>query len=196
MNFLSGKAFLSLCAFPFMVWSFFLGPFPALAESRSAPAPVKQWADPGAMEKAKTETANPGQNTVAPAVTGDAKAAGHDNKAAPAVAPQKSAGDQKASENTGKSVMHKAIHQINPDKAARQAEEALSSAAQVKSSHAVKSTGPVEKAQARPEHAQVSAEKKKKTAAKQIKSGHVKHGAPVNSSDDAVQESFDPLNGL
>ena len=98
MNRLNTKAFFSLFVFQSMALSSLLAPLPAHAEKRPAPAPVKQWVDPGAMEKSKTDAAAPAQNTATTPAAGDAKAVEHDNKAAPAATSQQSAGDQKASE--------------------------------------------------------------------------------------------------
>ena len=54
---------------------------PSIAQAESKPAPAKQWVDPGAAEKAKTDSATQGQ--AAPAAAEPAKPAAAENKPAP-----------------------------------------------------------------------------------------------------------------
>ena len=117
MNRLNTKAFFSLFVFQSMALSSLLAPLPAHAEKRSAPAPVKQWVDPGAMEKVKSDAAAPAQNSSTTPTTGDAKAVEHDGKAAPAATSQQSAGDQKTSEKSDTSKSNKMTHPSALEKA-------------------------------------------------------------------------------
>lgn len=205
MNRLNAKAFFSLFVFQSMALSSLLAPLPAHAEKRSAPAPVKQWVDPGAMEKAKTDAAAPAQNSSTTPTTGDAKAVEHDGKAAPAATSQQSAGDQKTSEKSDTSKSNKMTHPSALEKASKPAEASRSS--EEKEKPAVKSSASAKKAQATSAHSRVQAEphtngaranveKKTKASAKPAKLGHAKHGAATSGANDAVADPFDPLNGL
>ncbi len=205
MNRLNTKAFFSLFVFQSMALSSLLAPLPAHAEKRSAPAPVKQWVDPGAMEKAKTDAAAPAQNSSTTPAAGDAKAVEHDGKAAPAATSQESAGDKKTPEKSDTSKSNKMTPPSASEKASKPAEASRSSEEKVKP--AVKSSASAKKVQATSAHSRVQAEprtngaranveKKTKASAKPAKSGHAKHGVATSGANDAVADPFDPLNGL
>ena len=204
MNCLNVKAFFSLFVFQSMALSFFLTPSSAYAETHSTPAPVKQWADPGAMEKAKTDTAPPASNTSTPPAAVSTKPVEQDGKTAPGATSPTSESYQKAASKHEKSKHNKITPQPDQDKAAKSAEASRSVADQVKSSHAAKSVTSEGKAlahsheQLTPHRKDVRAnnEAKSKPSAKQVKSSRARHGAATTGNADAVQETFDPLNGL
>ena len=171
MNRLNTKAFFSLFVFQSMALSSLLAPLPAHAEKRSAPAPVKQWVDPGAMEKAKSDAAAPAQNSSTTPTTGDAKMT-HPSASEKASKPAEAS--------------HSSEEKVKP---------AVKSSASAKKVQATSAHSRVQ-AEPRTNGARANVEKKTKASAKPAKSGHAKHGVATSGANDAVADPFDPLNGL
>lgn len=207
MNRLNAKAFFALFVFQSMTLSDLLAPLTAQAETQTAPAPVKQWVDPGAMEKAKTDAATPGQNGSTSAITGGAKSAEPDGKAAPVATPQQFTETHKSSKKSNKPQLNKSMRHSGAEKNAMPAEEVLSSESRAKPTAAIKSSSfgnnaPTPaghmraQAETRRNDARANIEKKTKTSTKQVKRGHARHGAVQDGINDAAPDVFDPLNGL
>jgi hypothetical protein len=207
MNRLNAKAFFALFVFQSMTLSGLLAPFTAQAETRPATAPVKQWVDPGAMEKAKTEAATPLQNGSTSSVTGGDKSAEPDGNVAPVSTPQQSTDNHKASKESDKSKPNKSISHSGAEKNAMPSETVSSSAKMAKPAAAIKSPSLGNNAQTPSGHiraqaatrkndARANIEKISKTPAKQMKRSHARHGTVQDDANDTASDVFDPLNGL
>ena len=159
---------------------------PSIAQAESKPAPAKQWADPGAAEKAKTDSATQGQ--AAPAAAVPAKPAAAENKPAPEAAATHPAADKKPGAHADhekpeavKEHKHGANHKANP-------------ANEAKEGHGHK------KLNAITHHEEAKAEEVKAPHAhsKAVKPGKTGHGgkAAVGAATEPGMDLPDPLSGL